>query len=534
MLERIAAALLLALVVTLPFEFQTFPVATNLQWLFVILVAVASPIVFHARYKLLSDRRVATAAIFFLVQCAAALAASEFRPNAGKAAMRVGAGLILLCITLYLRNRERLLQAWCVSAAAAALYGILDYAGFGASEFFRNREFYLADSLRLSGSFEYPNTAAAYFAMSLPVVWLTPKSQAARIAASFLVWIALILTYSRGAIIAAGLVLLAWAVLTKSKSPLWHGALAAALYAALALIQPFVIQRFRQIEPDKALAAEYRPEFTLMKHRPKERGELQVTVKNVGAATWLPDGEMPVTLSYHWYDTRLGRKVQVAPLETHLSVPVRTGESASLKAAFRTPYDEGTYLLIWDLAQEGRGWFSASGVWPAVVETDIRAENDVWHGNGDVSHWYQPPEGPAVDAAISRGSLWKAAASLALTDPVLGAGPDNFRLLYGHELGVSSWDTKIRANSLYLEVLAGSGIIGLLALALMMASVPRVVNAATLALAVFLVHGLVDDFLMTTPIYFGFWILMGFAGPVAVHLAPPELTPRLEQFENRV
>jgi len=31
----------------------------------------------------------------------------------------------------------------------------------------------------------------------------------------------------------------------------------------------------------------------------------------------------------------------------------------------------------------------------------------------------------------------------------------------------------------------------------------------SLGAAVFLLHGLVDVFLMTTPIYFGFWILMG-------------------------
>jgi len=34
-------------------------------------------------------------------------------------------------------------------------------------------------------------------------------------------------------------------------------------------------------------------------------------------------------------------------------------------------------------------------------------------------------------------------------------------------------------------------------------------TAAYLALVVFLVHGLVDVFLMTTPVYFAFWVLVG-------------------------
>jgi len=34
---------------------------------------------------------------------------------------------------------------------------------------------------------------------------------------------------------------------------------------------------------------------------------------------------------------------------------------------------------------------------------------------------------------------------------------------------------------------------------------------APIASGIFLIHGFVDAFLMTTPIYFGFWILLGLA-----------------------
>ena len=87
-----------------------------------------------------------------------------------------------------------------------------------------------------------------------------------------------------------------------------------------------------------------------------------------------------------------------------------------------------------------------------------------------------------------------------------GVGPDNYRLEYGRYLGAERWDTNIYSNNLYLELLTGSGILGLAAFVLMLARVRWSVGPATLALAIFLIHGLVDVFLMTTPIYFAFWI----------------------------
>jgi O-antigen ligase len=109
---------------------------------------------------------------------------------------------------------------------------------------------------------------------------------------------------------------------------------------------------------------------------------------------------------------------------------------------------------------------------------------------------------------FSRRELWRAAVDMAIHHPILGVGPDNFRLLYGRVFGESRWDTNIRSNSLYLELLSGSGLAGLAAFGFMMAAVRRSSAAPTLALGIFLVHGLVDVFLMTTPIYFAFWILL--------------------------
>jgi hypothetical protein len=57
----------------------------------------------------------------------------------------------------------------------------------------------------------------------------------------------------------------------------------------------------------------------------------------------------------------------------------------------------------------------------------------------------------------------------------------------------------------------GSGVIGLAAFIAMFFRIHWSRSAASAGVAVFLVHGLVDVFLMTTPIYFAFWVLLGLA-----------------------
>jgi O-antigen ligase len=150
-----------------------------------------------------------------------------------------------------------------------------------------------------------------------------------------------------------------------------------------------------------------------------------------------------------------------------------------------------------------------------LVEADITPSAGRWVGNGDLTRWYRmgQDDTDALTASISRADLWTAAWSMIRENPFSGVGPDNYRLLYGRYLGYSDWNKDIHANNLYLELLAGSGIPGLLSFVLMMTSRKWNLMPVSLALGVFLVHGLVDVFVMTTPIYFGFWILMGLSQP---------------------
>jgi hypothetical protein len=314
-----------------------------------------------------------------------------------------------------------------------------------------------------------------------------------------------VLTYSRGAFIGILVVLISAFLIKRDKGWIQLAAMGVALLAILFGGQ-FVVAH-----AEEGLSAQYSLEFNHLRAAPGTEGKMPVTIRNTGTATW-----QNVVLSYHWYDTERKRIVFVPEHPTPLPVTVAPGTVVTLQAEFETPTHPSVYLLDWDL-KDGQRWFSIFGrVAPGIAEADIRPGNALEFRSGDVSRWYPKGPGRALDASIQRLQLWDGAWALISAHPFLGSGPDSFRLLYGSALGYKRWDTNIRANSLYLELLTSCGILGLLAFGATMAAIRWHVHPAALAAAVFLVHGVVDSFLMTTPIYFAFWILAGTAHAKAI------------------
>jgi O-antigen ligase len=142
--------------------------------------------------------------------------------------------------------------------------------------------------------------------------------------------------------------------------------------------------------------------------------------------------------------------------------------------------------------------------------------------------------GPGL-GPVPRLQLWRAALQMIAQRPWLGIGPDNFRHTYGAYLDLPSWDDRVHANNLYLELLADLGVLGSAAFALMLLrpivglvrglrSPLTVVQGLWLAglgasLLAFFVHGTLDYFLEFTPVYLLFWLIVGLA------MAAAELEP---------
>ena len=105
--------------------------------------------------------------------------------------------------------------------------------------------------------------------------------------------------------------------------------------------------------------------------------------------------------------------------------------------------------------------------------------------------------------------------------PLVGMGLDNYRLLYGRYSTLRVADPRMHSNNMYIEVLAGCGLFGVLALAWVgvrtlratrsALRVPGVGAGIAAAVCAVAVHGLVDSFLSFTGTYILFAVTLGLA-----------------------
>ena len=110
--------------------------------------------------------------------------------------------------------------------------------------------------------------------------------------------------------------------------------------------------------------------------------------------------------------------------------------------------------------------------------------------------------------------------------PLIGVGPDNFRLLYGSYVGLTNFDPRTHTNNMYLEILTGGGIVAAAALAWFLVQAARLfvtvgtaatpmgwgIAAAGVAIAV---HGFVDSFIGFAPTYILFAMTLGYAAALS-------------------
>ena len=133
---------------------------------------------------------------------------------------------------------------------------------------------------------------------------------------------------------------------------------------------------------------------------------------------------------------------------------------------------------------------------------------------------------PAPRFVLSRWQLWSTALEMIAANPILGVGPDNFRLLYGRYAGLEIWDRSYHTNNLYLEFFVCTGLLGgslflwllwrllwVLRRQWKLAShqtLPQALGVLAAILAI-LVHGFFDYFLEFTPNYLMIWSSLGLA-----------------------
>lgn len=474
----------------------------------------------------------------------AALVAPAHQANALKFTGRFVAGFAVCLLTVNAAiTTERMLGLMRVAVASGAIVGvvaILEFLQIPAVlqwlARFRETAHVVGGAPRMSSTLQYPTIASMYlevvfaFALALLVRAIDCRRlRAATLLTAALVIVAeaIILTLTRAGLVTMALalgVVLAGLVVRRGFDRAGRAVLGVAGLVAACLVVTWSVQpmwvRFTSEGQEGWYRARYEAPAEL-RVRSDDWQRVPVTVHNDGRVTWRSDEGAPFRLSYHWLTEAGDRVVQFDGLRSEFPAAVGPGESVTLSAWVRAPSRPGRYRLAWDVVQEHRLWFSTEGSPSAITRVEV------W--GAPVAGASAPPPmmaTPTANVRLGRLALWRLAIAMIAARPLLGVGPDNFRLLYGAQAKLERADPRVHTNNMYLELFVGAGLVGgALFLWLLWRAVASLAGTARAAegarfvvwlglasaVAVTLVHGLVDSFLTFTPTYLLIWITLGLA-----------------------
>jgi O-antigen ligase len=497
---------------------------------------------------------------FMVASFVSALIASADRSNALHAVGRLGLAFGVYLATVagvssVTRFRGVLVMA-SLGGAGASLLLVLDYARvvpvLRVLEAFRMGPAVVGAQVRASGPFQYPTIASMYleivFALILGLLLVivdAGKHRAAAVVVALLVLMAeaVALTFTRAGLITVLASLVIVGGLRYRRAGLDRGMAAVALVAvgvALLFVTSRSVEAMRLRLTTEGQEAWYRATIDAPLHLTMQAGStisVPVKVTNAGRMAWTSDGDPRFRFSYHWLLADEDQVVSWEAPRTSFKTTVPPGVTVLLDVRLEAPEQPGSYRVLWDVEQERRLWFStepgaslfATGATvrgPATAEAADRARPATPRAGGSLGPQARRPL-PKAAVRPGRLVLWRAAMRMFLARPVVGVGPDNFRLRYGSYAGLAGADARAHSNNMYLEVLAGGGLLGMagflwlfwrslvgfisaafLARDPQMAALGASVAAAGAAIAV---HGLVDSFLSFTAIYILSAITLGLA-----------------------
>jgi O-antigen ligase len=488
----------------------------------------------------------------------AALAAPAARANAWHMTGRMVAAAAVYALTVASvtsRARLRTALALCVgSGVVVAALAVLEYFQVDRVlqllRLFRPGVTAVGSQVRAGGPLQYPTIASMYlevvFAFGLGLMLSAVDESDWRRAIGWFAALATIgqaitLTFTRaGLIVMAASALLVGAQRVRRIGVERGGWLLVALAGVVTTL--FMLSRSPQSVWLRMTSESQDAWYRASVRAPSDRSfavdrpdYVDVDVTNTGRVAWDSHGVSPIYFSYHWLDAAGERVVAYEGSRTAFAGPIAPGATATLHALVRAPRQPGAYRLEWDLVQEHRLWFSTEA--SAPDSTFTRATVSGTGIGGPLTMTARPPRAVRPGRLV----LWRAAGHMVAAHPLLGVGPDNFRLLYGPYAGLAGADPRTHSNNMYLEVLVGGGLLAAVAFAWFLygayalfassgdriglrAGAGRTPIAMGIAAAGFAIalHAMVDSFLSFAPTYVLFSLTLGFAAAVSrgVELVP--------------
>jgi hypothetical protein len=460
-----------------------------------------------------------------------ALAAPEFRGSAIRIVARLAAAAMLFVlvanVAASVRAARHVSAALLIAAAIVGAIAVLELTQMpwvlNALKNFRPGFHVVGGQLRATSTLFYPTITSMFLevAFALGLAWIANNLA---FAALVLAGAGIVATFTRSGLITIAISLAVYGGITFMRNRRWsaeHMRLAALAVVLVGLVlmsrsPQMLLARITNEGSQEWYGASYQvpQQLTL---RPDSFNDIPITLTNEGGLTWQSTSTPPFALSYHWLTPGSEDVVIFDGLRTPFAQPVEPGASVKMTARVRAPGYPGRYTLIWDVVQEQRTWLSLEGVYPGRSAASVE-------GAAVTAPLASRGRMPSGVMRMPRRVLWATAFALWRERPLLGIGPDNFRHTYGRALGLAAWDDRVHANNSYIEVLAGMGAIGVIALAWLLwraiiaaadairaadgERLPVVAAAAAACLAI-AVHASVDSFLTFTPTYAAFAIAAG-------------------------
>jgi hypothetical protein len=546
LLSRVALCGIVVLVLVAPFEAirplmslpgQSFSTAETV--LLAVLAVCAIAAVQARAWTVLDRAEWLPWAGFVMAAALSAVVAPEFKANALHMAARVAlmAAVWAVCVigASTGTQRRRIAVAGVASGTIVAALVIADFAAVAmVTRFlshFRSAVAIVGAQVRASGPFQYPTIASMFLeiccAMGLGLLVARDGSTCRRTVlltgALALMVEGIVLTFTRAGLITVALsMLIVGALHWRRERRMDRASVALAVLGVVAVLEvlssrsvEMLMLRLTSEGQGRWFSAVIEAPATVAVETTRSIG-VPVTITNTGRATWDSFAPEPVRLSYHWIAEDSDQVIAWEGRRTVFRSPVRPGEQVSLLASVAGPGRPGRFRLMWDIEQQHRLWFS--------TEPDanlVFSDGEVTGPVTSIGVERGPSRIPRMAVRPGRLVLWRAGWRMFLERPLLGVGPDNYRLLYGRYSDLKVADARVHSNNMYVETLAGMGLAGASALLWVGVSCARAawlsmqtsgigagIAAACAAIAV---HGLVDAFLSFTGTYILIGVALGLA-----------------------